>query len=525
MAWTVFVPLFAAVYRGPVANPGIPRIRPLPFLVTVVVPVIAFLALWYQVFAVREFFIDPVNNPLRMADMATRFCTAVMVLGYGLWQGIAPFWLHIDYGFNSLPLASGWLDTRFLLAFVVLGALLLGGLLALRRAPALFLGMAMFFGFAFLTSNLAVLVETIYGERLMYTPIAGLSFVAAWCTSWLQQGRAGTRRAVLVLFAIWSVASGAMIVWRCGIWHDSQTLFAHAAATQPNSQRMQMAAGRQYRIEGQAIKFAGPRGQECMRQWENHLQRALAAHSDQNQPQPLNDLAYMHLIRRDLALAAQNAVEVEREEKSAESLIERALASPRFIRINGGTLYYLRSRIHGRRGERDKQLSDLIRSRDADPADPERHLRLARLHGAVGNRSECTLTLREAMQRFPDELSVRLQAIDLTDLTGDRTSFEEFLNEAEQQATGHPHLLIFRGISLSHGGSHREALDLMQRALPLAQPPLPSQTWITIATSLAALGDNAQALRVLEQHLNDPALAPSTRNAMSILRQQLSKEP
>ena len=66
-------------------------------------------------------------------------------------------------------------------------------------------------------------------------------------------------------------------------------------------------------------------------------------------------------------------------------------------------------------------------------------------------------------------------------------------------------------------------ITLIHRAIPLAQPPLPPQTWLAIATSLAALGDQAQALSVLEQHRNDPAPAPSTRNAMGVLHQRLSQ--
>ena len=63
---------------------------------------------------------------------------------------------------------------------MVLLGILVGGLWWARRQPLPFLAMAAFFGFSFLISNIPTPIETIFGERLYYTPAVGLSFLLAW---------------------------------------------------------------------------------------------------------------------------------------------------------------------------------------------------------------------------------------------------------------------------------------------------------------------------------------------------------
>ncbi|MCB9870997.1 MAG: hypothetical protein H6837_14160 [Planctomycetes bacterium] len=525
LAWIAFVPLYVGLRRRRSSDDGSTtptRSAWMAVSLVVILPLLVFLPLWLPIVTARELPISVVNNPLIDCDLGTRLRSALVVAGHGLGQSLAPFWLHVDYSFDSLPLAESWGDLRFLASAAVLVGALIAGTRFGRRHPAVFLGTAMYFGFAATTANLVVRIETIYGERLMYTPAAGLSLVVAWLAQQFARRAPRFGKVLLVVLGAWLVACLAVVVMRCGVWHDNTTLFIHEAATQPHSQRMQMAAGRGFRIEGESLGFAGPRGEECLRRWVEYLHRALHVHPDADHPLPLNDLAYMHLGRRDALLSVGDATAAIREEDAAAARIAQALASPRFRPEHGETLYFLRSRIHERRGDRRAQLADLKLSRDSKPWDPEPHLRLARHYAAARQRNEVVEVLRVVDRRFPNLASLRVQALDLLDDVGAHEEFEAMLSEGERRLPGDPYLALFRAVALSRSGQHYPALASVQKVLRHVPTP-PPRIWLAVATSLAAIGDRAQAVRVLRERLADPRATPATRSAMQSLLQRLEK--
>lgn len=525
LAWVAFLPLVAAARTwlrdSSVAVLDVLKQQALPWLIAVIVPVVVFLALAYPILTREGFDIVTVNNPLRQMAFDARFYTAVTVLAHGLFQVFLPFWLHIDYSFDTFPEVTQWSEFRFLISLAALLFVSIGGVLLARKSPLLFLGAAMFFGFSFATSNIPFIVETVYGERLMYTPATGLCFLVAYVAHRYRAG--GVGYSLLALAAAWVLMCGIVIVHRCTVWQDNRTLFIHEAETQPKSQRMQMAAGRQFRLEGEAIGFEGPRGQECLHAWRTFLLRALAVREDQNHPLPLNDLAYLHLSVRDKLLREGNLAEAEKQENIAKEFIERGFQSPYFEKKLGANLHYLMSRVHERRDEKNEQLRHLKLALEADPGISEAHIWLAGFFARNGRKREAIDAARTGLREFPEILGLRIQALDIAEQVGDDQACAEFLVEGERQnPEGNPHLQIYRALWLARRGQHGPALQLFQVAMPRFRSPPPPAAWLAIPQSLASIGQTEQARRVLDQHLTQQGIPPAIREAMLRLKQRLS---
>jgi tetratricopeptide (TPR) repeat protein len=266
IAWVLMTPLVAAtlhVKNGGALRESVRR-QWLPWVIAVVLPALIFFALRARMMALapeaQQFAVGSDNNQLFALSLFERLPTAVMVWGYGLWKVFVPYPLSCDYGRNVFEVV-GYLDWRFGLAAVALIALLVVGLLCMRRLPLLFLGVAAFLGFGFITSNIPIPIETIFGERLYYTPTLLLSFVAACLV-----GRGG--RTVLLGGVVWLVASAGVCVLRTVEWTSNETLFAADAETRPRSMGLQMNMARVSRLR-----------EEWDRR-EHFLQRALAIDPD-----------------------------------------------------------------------------------------------------------------------------------------------------------------------------------------------------------------------------------------------------
>jgi hypothetical protein len=211
IAWAVFPIVYVLVQRlraDPEAPIRAELSRQLPRAAwSLGVPFLIWLVLW--ILLLREhgkaFDVAYQANPLYQLGLLERFPSGVMILGYGLYKLFWPFFLVADYGGPVFALPESWLGGRFLVALVVLLSVLVGGLLAARRRPLLFLAMASFLGFTFITSNILLPIETVFGERLLYTAVLGQGFLVAWVCGAVARHRAVAIGLGLVL-AAWLVA-------------------------------------------------------------------------------------------------------------------------------------------------------------------------------------------------------------------------------------------------------------------------------------------------------------------------------
>lgn len=123
--------------------------------------------------------INRLDNPLIHSDFMTRLATGVTLYARVLRLFVFPYPQSSDYSFNQLPIAGSLLEPASLTSFLLLALMTIGGLLTLRKAPALGFGMLAFL-FAFgPASNIPVGIGTIFGERLAYLPTVGLALAAA----------------------------------------------------------------------------------------------------------------------------------------------------------------------------------------------------------------------------------------------------------------------------------------------------------------------------------------------------------
>lgn len=192
----------------------------------------------------RAFVVPSADNFLYPLSLVERLPTAVHAWGLGLQRLLCPYPLACDYGPRVLQ-KLGYGDAGFLIAAAALVVLGASAALALRRAPVLFAALVAVLGFGFLTSNIPVPIETVFGERHYYTPVFGVALAAGLLLQRQATARGGfaswRAKVLLGCAAAWLLLSAGLCVQRCIDWTSNATLFAADAEGQPQSIRMQMA--------------------------------------------------------------------------------------------------------------------------------------------------------------------------------------------------------------------------------------------------------------------------------------------
>ncbi|MEO6324188.1 MAG: tetratricopeptide repeat protein [Thermoanaerobaculia bacterium] len=118
------------------------------------------------------------ENPLVVVSPAVRIGNAAILLWRYVWKTFVPVGLSADHSAYALPLDTRITQVRSLLALTALAAAALATLLFARRRSLAAFGAALFIGTFLPTANFVFPIGTIYAERLMYLPSAGLLCVA-----------------------------------------------------------------------------------------------------------------------------------------------------------------------------------------------------------------------------------------------------------------------------------------------------------------------------------------------------------
>jgi tetratricopeptide (TPR) repeat protein len=173
-------------------------------------------------FAVRR---DAISDPLVAAGVGTRVLTGLALTARAARTIVAPIRLAPDYSFAAILPARG-IDLD-----VMTGALLLAGcaVVVARRSASLAAAGALIFlvtwGFV---ANVIYPLPTIFAERLLYLPAAGVALALA----------AAPRRAwSALLLGILVVANLARGVVRDGDWRDDLALWTSAVRVTPDDAR------------------------------------------------------------------------------------------------------------------------------------------------------------------------------------------------------------------------------------------------------------------------------------------------
>jgi len=224
--------------RGPShQGEGVGRLR---FFSSIVLPSAAAIALYIvirtQVLgaaydATKYSFLD---NPLFVSDYSVRLFTGIAVLGMYAWRFVSPTDLSADYSFAQVPRVQDMGDSGFLIGAAVLLALLAGGIVAMRRAPLVALGVAWFLIAWAPVSNIPFPIGTIMGERLCYLSCIGwiIALVAVW-RLWRENASVKGGDTVVAVFLI--VVLGGITVARGHDFADNCTLFEATVRSSPDS--------------------------------------------------------------------------------------------------------------------------------------------------------------------------------------------------------------------------------------------------------------------------------------------------
>ncbi|MHC5066758.1 MAG: tetratricopeptide repeat protein, partial [Planctomycetota bacterium] len=165
----------------------------------------------------------PAVNFLVDLDATAQLLTAIKIWGYGLWKTLFPFSLRGEYSEPFFTAVNSVFDPAFLASAVILIGITLGACRVLKTQPLLFVAMATFMGFSFITSNVPRVIGTIFGERLFYIPSLGMCFLVAWL-GMRAAGSARLKRGGIALLTVWCSYSAWIIIERNPAWYDSDSL-------------------------------------------------------------------------------------------------------------------------------------------------------------------------------------------------------------------------------------------------------------------------------------------------------------
>ena len=196
-------------------------------------PIIAFLIQRSLVLARSTVPVFPyVDDPLLGAGFFTARMTAIKVLANYLWMIIWPAKLSWNYYYSEIPLSRGTLQDW--IAWIVVGAALVGACIAFRRNRAIFF----FAAFAFIAlipvSNLLILIGSIMADRFLYLPALGLAACVVTAVYALGD-RLKIRALAPILLGILIVALGIRAWERNLDWRDNSTLLEAGIRDTPHS--------------------------------------------------------------------------------------------------------------------------------------------------------------------------------------------------------------------------------------------------------------------------------------------------
>ncbi|MHC4897940.1 MAG: tetratricopeptide repeat protein [Planctomycetota bacterium] len=529
VAWTVFIPL-TVVALGWQGHQLRGFWAQLPAAVcTMAVPLLIWF--WLREQVLLDIAADPTHpdfaasyqaNPLFRLPFLERASSGVMILAFGLFKVFVPFHLACDYGAEVFTLVQSMWDLRLLLSFLVLVGILGAGLWWARRQPLLFLAMAAFLGFTFPISNIPLPIETIFGERLYYTPAVGLSFLLAWLGHHLchmehrkHMARWGLAGGVVLL--VWLGICSVCIVQRCQDWKDSDTLFTTDAANQPDSISMQMAAASVYRQRSDSL--GEPQATKAHGLWKRHLDRAHALNPEA--PLALNDLAAYYY---DQAMRASTAAERERNLATAEEWLWKGIRTPHYdLGEYIHNMYRQLAMIHVQRKQYDQAEQYFLAAIKANDRDPDIKMDLGTLYFHSGRREEATRLWRELTRDTPGYVRAWDRLMRTAAAEGRDDEVVRLIQEAEGRLRNAPFLNVHRGLLEFRRGRFQQAVGHFEGGLPyLPDVAARWEQWLCYGRAAYSTGDVARAAEILRRIAPLlPTLPPEARHGFADLDTRL----
>ena len=185
----------------------------------------------------REAGIWDLENPLVSLSVPLRIANALTLVVRYAAKTFVPVGLSADHSAHALPIAARFGDVRAWVGIAVLAAILVLAWALGKSRPIVPFGVLFFLGALFPASNVPFVIGTIWAERLMYLPSAGLllaavGLVAPPVREVPRPSRWPWREALLAALV---VAWGSATVARNLVWRDDHALFHDMVAKCPRS--------------------------------------------------------------------------------------------------------------------------------------------------------------------------------------------------------------------------------------------------------------------------------------------------
>jgi Flp pilus assembly protein TadD len=318
---------------------------------------------------------DLLDNPLSALSAGSRLATAVKVIGLYALRLVFPLWLSADYSFDQIAAVSSPLDPGFLGGLVVVLGLPALAWWTWRRLPGVALGIGVLMLTFAIVSNLAFLIGTIMGERLVYLPSVGFCVAVAAGLVWLAGERAaapGSTRwsaAFVAPLAVIAALYGARTVARNTVWREPLVFFETMVVDAPRS-------ARSHRELGTALTTLR-RFPEAAQEFE----RSLAIKPE--------DSATLYNYG--------NALGSEGRFDEAAAMYRRAVAvNPEF-----GQAYENLGNAESMRGDQQAALAAFRRAHELTPESPFLLMNLANTLFRAGSMAEARTTYEQARAQAP----------------------------------------------------------------------------------------------------------------------------
>jgi len=376
--------------------------------------------------------IAAVDNPIAQFPTTQRVVNAVALLGKYLGLFGYPARLSADYSAPQIPPVEGLTDVRFLLGLAGVSLLAFLALRGWRRLAPLAWGIGFAGASFFLVSNLPFPVGTIFAERLLYLPSAGLCAAAGSLEALAATKRPRLARTVAVVLLALCFAG---TVRRNRDWRDDFSLFRSAARVSNRSAKVQYNLGNAYRRRGDLTRAA------------ESYRSCLDLYPD------------FEPGRRNLGVVL---LEMGRPNDAVEVLEEALVRAPRSSSLHNNLGNALRA--VGRPAEAEREYREAL---DIDPGSSDPHNNLAVLHREAGRMDQAEAEYREAIRLDPDRAILRVHLGDLLLIRGGFPNATAIFRQAIQREPGLADAHRGLGEALIREGKPEEAEGELLHSLSL----------------------------------------------------------
>jgi len=461
-----------------------------------------------------------VDNPAAASGEIAGRLTALGCVARYAWLLLWPARLSADYSFDQIPVLRSIGEPLVLAGLSIVIVVCGGGMLLLRRWPPA--GFALLFsalGFA-LTSNLVVFIGTLFAERLLYLPVAGLCLLLG-CLVMTARSTWDSRLFPMAGLGLCALASYRTAT-RIPDWRDDVALYRSASLVSPRSARIRYNLGNAY-LDSRRFPEA-----------EAQYRAALGIYGDFTDAIANLGMALLQQGRAPEALATLRQA-AERLPRNAEVAVNlgsayRAMGdAPRAkehfrkaleIDPDSGSAWNNLGSMTLSLGDASGAVDSLARAVAVDPAYAVYRVNLADALMATGRKDEAVREFREAYRLDPELSEARRGIGEIALQGGDRDAAERAFRSALDADPPSARAANFLGYVMVLKGDPRAGAEAYERAVVLDPTLFDAHRSLGLLYA-RTLGDRRRAAIHLRRALElapDQAEAPELRRLLAEIR-------